>query len=76
MFTQREIDTHGLSLKAAEELFYSTLNEVRLKKTELEVTFITGVGRIQSRFKELSQEHDLNHYVPMNNRGCIVVEFE
>ena len=65
-----------MTVKAAEELFYSLLNETRLKQGELEVTFVTGVGLIQGRLKELAAEHSLNHYVPMHNRGCLVVEIE
>lgn len=65
-----------MRVKEAEDLFYALLNETRLKGQELEVTFITGVGLIQNRLKELAVENALNHYVPMNNRGCLIVEIE
>jgi hypothetical protein len=72
----RQIDMHGKRLKDAEELFYRLLDEVRLKKAEEEIFFITGIGPIQDMLKKLSKEQGLNHYVPLANRGCIVVEFE
>lgn len=67
---------HGKRLKEAEDLFYAILDETRLKKGEQEVLFITGSGAIRDMLQRLAREQELNAYVPMSNRGCIVVEFE
>ena len=71
-----DIDLHGFTVREAEEIFHSKLNESRLQKRLIEVNFITGIGDIQARLKELAHEQDLYFYVPMHNRGCIVIEFE
>ena len=72
----KQIDMHGKRLLEAEQLFYGLLDEVRLKRGEQEVLFITGTGAIQEMLKRLADEQGLNWYVPLANRGCIVVEFE
>ena len=71
-----EIDLHGRRVAEAEEVFFEVLNEVRMKGKPREVVFITGPGKIQERFKGLAKEHDLNAYIPLANRGCLIVEFE
>jgi len=76
MKKMREYDLHGKRLKEAEDLFYEILNAVRLQGKAQEVNFITGSGVIQERFKVMAAEQDLNAYIPLANRGCIVVEFE
>lgn len=70
------LDLHGKKVAEAEKIFFDYLDKARLSKKLIEVNFITGTGLIQNRFLALSKEHDLNAYVPMHNRGCIVIEFE
>lgn len=72
----KQIDMHGRQVKEAEEVFYQHLNEARLKNELIEVTFVTGTGAIQVALKKLCAAQDLYHYVPLANRGCIVIEFE
>ena len=69
-------DLHGLKVSESEALFMKYLNEARVSGKIVEVNFITGTGKIQERLKKLALENDLNSYVPLSNRGCIVVEFE
>lgn len=76
MFTTRQIDTHGMTVLQAETIFDKLLSEIRLKREEVEVTFVTGTGLVQLRLKDLATANDLNFYVPLNNRGVLVVEFE
>ena len=71
-----DIDLHGMTIKEAEEVFHQQLNECRMENRLIEVNFITGIGDIQARFKEMAAEQGLHFYVPMHNRGCIVIEFE
>ena len=72
----KEYDLHGMRLKEAEDFFYEILNDVRLKRKSLEINFITGTGVIQNRIKEMAAAQDLTAYIPLANRGCIIVEFE
>lgn len=69
-------DIHGKNQQETEELFMNLLNECRLKKEELEVTFITGVGVLQKRLQKLAIGLDLEWHIPMANAGCIVIYFE
>ena len=71
-----EIDLHGWKLQEAEKLFFDLLNEARIKRVLIEKLFITGTGAIRERYRELADAHDCRYYIPMANRGCIVVEFE
>ena len=73
---REELDLHGYTVSAAEKVFHQFLDRSRLRKRLIEVHFITGTGKIQSRFVELAIEHELYHYRPLNNVGVIVVEFE
>jgi hypothetical protein len=72
----RTHDLHGKRLTEAEEFFHQILGEIRMKRASEEVAFITGSGVIQGRIKDLATQEGLTAYVPMNNRGIIVVEFE
>lgn len=72
----KDIDLHGKRLLEAEKIFEAQLNDARLKSKWIEIQFITGAGPIRDRILALAQEHGLHHYIPMHNRGCIVVEFE
>jgi hypothetical protein len=72
----RTHDLHGKRVAEAEDFFHQILGEVRMKRSTEEVTFITGTGVIQEKIKELATQQGLNVYVPMSNRGVIVVEFE
>ena len=72
----KSIDLHGYKVADTEKFFYDQLNAARLKSTLVEVMCITGTGVIRERLLALAKENDLNHYVPMSNRGCIVIEFE
>ena len=72
----KQIDLHGKRLKEAEEIFHTLLNQTRMTGKNQETLFITGTGPIQEMLKKLAKEQELNAYVPMANRGCIVVEFE
>jgi DNA-nicking Smr family endonuclease len=72
----KQIDMHGKRIAEVEEIFFTLLNESRMKAKLIEVMFITGTGAIQEWLKQKSSEQDLYHYVVMANRGCIVVEFE
>lgn len=71
-----EIDLHGYLLADAERVFYEFLNEARLNKKAKEVTFITGTGKIQERLMRLGRENDVHSYIPLANRGCLIMEFE
>lgn len=72
----KEIDLHGWKLADAEKLFYELLNEARFQRKIIERLFITGTGVIRERFLVLAKEHDCHAYIPLANRGCIIVEFE
>jgi DNA-nicking Smr family endonuclease len=72
----RSIDLHGKKVADAEALFNEWLNRSRLERRLFEIQFITGNGKIHSRLKALASHHDLYHYVPLSNRGVIVIEFE
>lgn len=76
MALPRSQDLHGLKVEEAEKIFFKLLDEARMASDTIEVEFITGRGKIQSRLAALAKEHDLHHYVPMSNAGVIVVEFE
>ena len=71
-----ELDLHGLKVAEAEKVFFDRLNTSRLAKSLEVVSFITGTGLIRERLLVLAKENDLYHYVPLANRGCVVIEFE
>ncbi len=70
------LDLHGKKVAEAESIFFDYLDKARLGKRLIEVNFITGTGLIQTRYLALAKEHQCNAYIPMHNRGCIVIEFE
>ncbi len=72
----KQIDMHGKRVADAEKAFDTLLNEARLGKKLIEITFVTGTGAIQEMLKRRASEQDLYHYIPLANRGCIVIEFE
>ena len=72
----QELDLHGLLVAEAEKVFFDKLNTSRLRKTLEVICFITGTGLIRERLLALAKEQDLYHYIPMANRGCVVIEFE
>ncbi len=71
-----ELDLHGKKVDEAESVFFDHLNNSRLKDVLEVVCFITGHGLIRERFLELAKKHELYHYLPLANRGCVVIEFE
>ena len=71
-----ELDLHGMTVEEAAYVFFSRLNESRLHKKRIEVNFITGIGKLRNALEELAEHHKLHFYIPMNNAGSIVVEFE
>jgi len=71
-----EIDLHGYLLVDAERVFFDFLNEARLKNKAKEVTFITGTGKIQELLMRLGKENEVHSYIPLANRGCLIMEFE
>ena len=70
------IDIHGKNQVETEDLFMGYLNESRLKNEMKEVTFITGVGVLQKKLKNMATEQGLEWHIPMSNPGCIVIYFE
>ncbi len=72
----KNIDLHGKTVKEAEAVFDEYLNRARMERQLIEIQFITGNGKIQTRLKELVKLHDIHSYVPLNNAGCIVIEFQ
>ena len=74
--TITSLDLHGKTVAESEAIFNDWLNRSRMGKRLIEIEFITGPGKIHSRLRALAQASDLYHYVPLNNRGCLVVEFE
>jgi DNA-nicking Smr family endonuclease len=72
----KELDLHGKKVAEAEDVFFEFLNSSRLKKELKVICLITGTGLIRERLLALCQEHDLYHYSPLANRGCVVIEFE
>lgn len=72
----KELDLHGKRVADAEALFFDHLNNSRLKDVLEVICFITGQGLIRERLLAMAKEHELYHYVPLANRGCVVIEFE
>ena len=72
----KELDLHGKKVADAEALFFDYLNNSRLADELKVICFVTGHGLIRERLLVLAKEHELYHYVPMANRGCVVIEFE
>ncbi len=70
------LDMHGMRLQEAEDVFLKILGEVRMKRGFKRVQFITGQGAIQTRFKQLSSENDLECTVQLGNAGVLIVHFE
>jgi len=70
------IDLHGYLVSAAAQVFFQKLNQARMDNKLVEINFITGSGKIQQKFIELATQNELKHYIPMQNRGCIIIEFE
>lgn len=73
---QLNLDLHGKTQAETEEVFMKQLDEARLKKAMIEVTFITGIGVLQRKLKALAEEQGLEWHVVMANPGCIVIYFE
>ena len=71
-----DIDLHGKTVAEAERIFEEWLNRSRVDGHLIEMQFIVGTGKIMDRLKGLAKEYGLNAYVPLGNRGCLVVEFE
>lgn len=76
MAKPRSQDLHGLLVEEAEKIFFKLLDESRLASDTIVVEFITGRGKIQTRFAALAKEHGLEHHIPLSNAGVIIVEFE
>lgn len=74
----RTIDLHGKRPEDAEREFHRALSEARTKGKSVEVEFIVGrgTGTIRYAILSLATDHGVIAYVPLNNEGRIVVEFE
>lgn len=70
------LDLHGKNQEETQSIFLEFLNEARLKKRTIEVTFITGVGVLQRKLQKMSQENDLEFVIPLSNVGQIIIYFE
>ena len=72
----KSIDLHGRTVAEAVAVFEDWLNRSRMDGKLIEIQFIVGTGKIMDRLKELATREGLYAYVPMANRGCLVIEFE
>jgi len=72
----REFDLHGMRWDEAETLFHKLLGEIRSERKMESVLFITGVGVLQGKLRELAHSLGLETEVPTNNTGRIIIHFE